>query len=403
VSGTASYDPYGEEAMTDPRARYDELQAVAPMHYVADYDAWVVLGYHAVRDICLDTSNFTCTRGQTPNQVLLGEPTGHTFPELDPPEHRYRRRVLAPEYTRDAALRDAPWIREIAVEVLEPLLANGPTTIDAYADYASRVTARVAARKAGLPESDAEQIRHRMDDMFTRTPGQRGSSPENLAAIGEVFGMLMQLVAQARREPEAATGTLRTMLEADIEGMPLADEQIAAELHTLMVTGSETTEFSVCAALYYLARHPEQLAAVRADPGLLRHAFAEAVRFDHPTHVLCRGVTDNVEIAGHAMTSGQGVLLVWAAANRDPDVFDRPTEFDVHRRPDHDLIFGHGRHKCLGEHIAMTMGTILLEEFFARVADYEIHEAGVVRTYGEFLKGFCQLPMRVTPARSGSR
>jgi len=392
------FDPYGEDAMTDPRPLYARMVADAPLHRIEQYDAWAALGFDAVWDICLDTKHFTCTRGQTPNQVLLGEPTGHTFPELDPPEHRLRRRVLAPEYTREAALIDSIWIRDLAREVLTPLLANGPTDIDAYSDYAARVTARVAARKAGVPDADAERIRHRMDDMFAREPGQRGSSPANLEAIGEVFGTLMGLVATARQDPGSATGHLATMLTAVVDGEPLTDEQIAAELHTVMVTGSETTELAVAATLYYLAAHPDQLAAVRADRMLLSHAFAEAIRYDHPTHVLCRAVGEDVQVTGTPLSAGAGVLLVWAAANRDPAVIERPDEFDVHRRTDRDLRFGHGQHKCLGEHLAMRMGTILLEEFLAGVAEYEIDHDGVERIYGEFLKGFCRLPMRVVPA-----
>jgi cytochrome P450 len=393
----AAYDPYGAEIMTDPRPLYDRLVREGAIHRTTGYDAWAVMGFDAVWDICLDTTHFTCTRGQTPNQVLLGEPTGHTFPELDPPEHRLRRRVLAPEYTREAARADGAWIRDIAREVLEPLLDHGPTVLDAYTDYAARVTARVAARKAGLPLTDAERLRRRMDDMFTREPGQRGSSPANLEAIGEVFDDLMRTVDAARHDPDSATGHLRTMLHAQVDGVPLTDEQIAAELHTIMVTGSETTELAVAATLYYLAQHPEQLAAVRDDPALVPFAFAEAIRFDHPTHVLCRAVKEDVEVAGIRMHAGDGVLLVWAAANRDPAVVDRPHEFDVHRRMERDLLFGHGQHKCLGEHLAMRMGTVLLEEFFGRVEDYEIDHDGVQRTYGEFLKGFCRLPMRVVP------
>ncbi|GMU79889.1 MAG: cytochrome P450 [Acidimicrobiia bacterium] len=391
------YDPYGDDAMTDPRSLYARMVADAPLHPIPEHDAWAAVGFDAVWDICLDTKHFTCTRGQTPNQVLLGEPTGHTFPELDPPEHRLRRRVLADAYTREAAVRDAPMIRAIAVDVLEPLLDHGPVTIDAHRDYAARVTARVAARKAGLPDADAERIRHRMDDMFTRVPHQRGSSPENLAAIGDVFGYLMGVIAEARRDPGSASGLLPRLLDATVDGEALSDEQIAGELHTVMVTGSETTELAVAATLYHLAANPEQLAAVRADPALASHAFAEAIRVDHPTNVLCRAVGEDVEVAGVPMRAGQGVLLVWAAANRDPAYFEEPERYDLSRRPERDLLFGHGQHKCLGEHLAMQMGTILLQELLARVEEYEIDHDGVERTYGEFLKGFCRLPMRVVP------
>jgi cytochrome P450 len=174
----------------------------------------------------------------------------------------------------------------------------------------------------------------------------------------------------------------------------LTDEQIAAELHTIMVTGSETTELSVAATLYYLAQHPEQLEAVRADRSLIGRAFAEAIRYDHPTNMLCRAVKRDVEVGGARLQVGQGVLLVWASANRDEAVFAHGDRFDVGRPWGRSLLFGHGQHKCLGEHLAMRMGTVILEEFFDVVADYEVDVDRAERMYGEFLKGFTRLPIR---------
>jgi hypothetical protein len=392
------YDPYSHEAMTEPRPLYARLRAEDPVHYLEQYDTWALASFDAVWQVCLDTTSFTCTHGQTPNQVMLGDPTGHTFPELDPPEHRLRRRVLSPDYTRDMATHDEPHVREIARSVLAPLVAGKGRTMDAYADYASRVTARAAADKAGLPRGDAERIRHRMDDMFTREPGQRGSSDANIAAAMEVFEYLYGLVAVARQERDRATGLLRVLLDAQVDGVALTDEQIAAELHTVMITGSETTELGVAATLHYLAAHPDQLATVRADRSLIPHAFAEAIRCDHPTNILCRAVTRDVEVSGTMLHAGQGVLLLWSSANLDEAEFPNASTYDLHRRYERSLLFGHGQHKCLGEHLAVRMGTAILDELFAAIGSYEVDTARCHRLYGEFLKGFDTLPIRFEPA-----
>jgi hypothetical protein len=384
--------------MTEPRPVYTRLRAEDPVHYLEQYDTWALASFDAVWQVCLDTSSFTCARGQTPNQVMLGDPTGHTFPELDPPEHRLRRRVLSPDYTRDMATRDEPHVREIARAVLAPLVAGEARTMDAYADYASRVTARAAADKAGLPPGDAERIRHRMDDMFTREPGQRGSSDANIAAAMEVFEYLYGLVAAARQEPDRATGLLRVLLDAQVDGVALTDEQIAAELHTVMITGSETTELGVSATLHYLAENADQLAAVRADRSLIPHAFAEAIRCDHPTNMLCRAVTRDVEVGGKLLHAGQGVLLLWGSANLDEAEFPNASTYDLHRRYERSLLFGHGQHKCLGEHLAVRMGTAILGELFEAIGPYEVDTASCHRLYGEFLKGFDALPIRFEAA-----
>lgn len=389
-----SFDPYDDSLLRDARPTYDALLAKGPLHYLADYDTWAVLGFGAVRQACIDTDSFTCTTGVAPNQILLGEPSGTTFPQLDPPEHRMRRRVFLPEYTREAAENDEAMIRRVARDVIRPLVDADEGEFDAFADYASLVAIRIAGHKIGLSPEQAVAVRHSIDGMFTRLPGQRGTSAENVATATRAFEILTEVVTAARAEPERATGVLRHMLAAAFDDAPLSDQEIAAELQTLMLTGSETTERSVAATLYYLAQHPEQLARVRADRSLIPWAYAEAIRYDHPTNMLGRRVKRDVEVAGEHLCEGQGVLLVWAAANRDPAVFDEPDRFDLDRRPDRDLLFGHGQHKCLGEHIAMCMGRVMLEEFFDAVDSYEVVHQGVERAYGEFLKGFVRLPIR---------
>jgi len=390
------YDPYSDEAMLEPQALYARLRAEDPVHFLPAYDAWALAAFADVWQVCSDTDAFSVHRGQTPNQVLLGEPALNlTFPELDPPEHRLRRRVLSPAYTRDAARLDVDTLRELAQTVLAPLVAAGE--FDAFDAYASTVAARFAAQKAGIPAEDVDRVRDLLHAAIACVPGQRGTSEANAQAMGEVFGYLHGLVAAARARTVEPTGLLADLLEARVEGAALDDAQIAAELHTLLVTGSETVELATAAALARLDRNPTTRARALADPGLAPWVFAEAVRIDHPTDMLCRVVVRDTEVGGRTLRAGQGVLLLWASANRDEREFDRAHEFDIDRRPARSLLFGHGQHKCIGEHVALRMGTVLLEELLTAVADFSVDHARIHLRRGEFLKGIDALPISVVP------
>jgi cytochrome P450 len=389
------YDPYSDEAMLDPQRLYALLRRHDPVHFLPAYNAWALASFDAVWQACSDTASFSVRRGQTPNQVLLGEPAANlTFPELDPPEHRLRRRVLAPYYTREGAEADVQTIRSIAREVLEPLLDRG--TFDAFDEYASVVSARFAVLKAGVPAADAEHIRQLLHQAIDREPGQRGTAERNQHAMGAVFGSLHELIGTCRRDPSRASGLLAELLAAQVDGAPLTDDQIAAELHTLLVTGSETIELAVAGAIHQLAENPDQQAEVLADPALSAQAFAEAVRYDHPTDMLCRVVSRDVVVGGKQLERGQGVLLLWASANRDEQEYPDAERFDIHRRYPRDLLFGHGQHQCIGEHVAVRMGGVILGELFGSIGGYAVDHTGVRRRRGEFLKGFCAMPISVT-------
>jgi cytochrome P450 len=135
---------------------------------------------------------------------------------------------------------------------------------------------------------------------------------------------------------------------------------------------------------------------VIADPRRCIWAFAEALRVDHPTDILCRSALADVDVAGTTIRQGQGVLLLWASANRDEAEFDDAARFDLHRRPARSLVFGHGQHKCIGEHIGLRMGAVMLEELVSRIEEFDVDFNGVQRRRGEFLKGFNRMPIEVS-------
>jgi len=391
---TVDYDPYSDEAMRDPTEIYRRLREEGRPHYIEKYDTWALTRFDDVwRASLAHEKALDYTRGQTPGQVMLGDPVPRTFMTMNTPEHRKWRGVLAHEYTAAGVEAQKPRLRALTREVLQPLLALG--RMDVYGDFANRVMCRNAGHNLGLPPEDSEHVRALIDDFLHREPGQVGStSPRNQQGAQQLYVYLMQFVARLRTHPESAVRQTKLLMEAEVDGRKLEDDELLGNIYSLLVTGSETTPMVTAGTVYYLAKHPEQKARVLADRSLIRKAFQETVRFDQPTNMLARRTRKGFNLEGCEIKEGQGLLFIYASANRDAAHFERPDVFDLDRTSQRDLSFGIGGHVCLGVNLAIETGTIMLEELFEALGDYQLEEAGCERSYAEFLSGFTKVPIR---------
>ncbi|SNS16046.1 Cytochrome P450 [Sphingomonas laterariae] len=399
------YDPYSHAAMADPEPFYAALRETGAPHYLPQYDAWAITCFDDVTRASLRAHALDFTRGQTPGQVLLGEPVPATFMTLNQEAHRRWRNVLAPYYTPAGVAAEEARLTELSRSILAPLLAQG--RMDVFGDFANRVMVFNAGYNLGFPEQDAIWVRERIDDMMHREPGQVGMvSARNQEAAGALFGYLHQFVGGLRAEPGRALRHTKALIEAEVDGQRLSDEEMVSNLFSLLVTGSETTPMAVAGTIYYLARHPDQKRRVLADPGLAGAAFRETLRFDQPTNMLARYVHSDFELGGRQIRAGQRLLLIYAAANRDETRFERAHDYDLGRYAGNgaivrDASFGAGAHFCLGMHLALTAGTIMVRQLLEAVGDFELIEAGCRRAYGEFLAGFTQVPIQFQPIDGG--
>src|SRR5699024_3311320 len=142
-------------------------------------------------------------------------------------------------------------------------------------------------------------------------------------------------------------------------------------------------------------QHPEQKRAVLEDRSLIRKAFLEAARYDQPTNMLARRAKVDFELQGRRIRKGDNLLYIYASACRDESVFEHAEQYDLYRQPtDRSLKFGTGGHMCLGMHLALLTGVIIMEELLDEVGDYDIRLDGVERAYGEHLSGFLRMPIR---------
>ena len=166
-------------------------------------------------------------------------------------------------------------------------------------------------------------------------------------------------------------------------------------VRSLLTAGIDTTVNGIGAALYCLARCPDQFEALRADPKLARNAFEEAVRFESPVQTFFRTTTREVELSGATIPEGAKVLMFLAAANRDPRRWDRPDDYDITRKTSGHVGFGSGIHMCVGQLVARLEGEVVLEALARHARRIEIIGAPV-RAYNNTLRGLNSLPLRIT-------
>jgi len=394
------YDPFGHEVMRDPWAFYAELREHSPAHYIERYDTWFLSRFEDIWH-ATGSDSFTAELGVTPEMVLLKRrppPEIPVFTSLDLPRQRAYRKPLLPSYTRRAAGKMEARVRALAQEILTPLIARGH--FDAHQDYADVLATRLGGELIGLPPDETMPLRKLVDEQFHREPGQVGASEANEAAGLKLMTRLAEIVGERRsRGDHHGEDHISVWLREDFEGAPMPIEAAAANAYVVLVTSSEVVPLAVANTVYYLCERPDQRQRICDDLDLVPHAFAESLRYDQPTNLLGRFVAHDIEMHGQKLRAGQGVMLLWASGNRDEREFEHADVFDIDRRPQRSLSYGHGIHKCIGEHLGNLEGRVLLEELLRAAPEYQVDPDGAHRSYSEFLHGYRRMPVRVTPGR----
>jgi len=389
----SDYDPFSDAVMRNPWPFYAALRREAPVFYLEKYDTWFLSRFEDIRESTI-RDVFSAEQGVTPEMVILKQPPppDPVFSMLDMPRQRDYRRMFVPRYTRRAVGNLEDSIRTRTRRLLEPLVERG--SFDVYRDLADPLATLTIAELIGLPEDEALDLRAKVEIFMARNPGQIGTTPENEEARIALLTRFAEIIhARSQESDLSGEDHLSVMLRSEIEGQKLSLEAIVAAVYTMVVTGAEVVPLSVANAIYYLWENPDQRRELTLNPAEIPHAFAETLRYDQPTNLLGRTVREPVELRGQKLSPGQGVMFLWASGNRDENEFENADVFDIHRRPKRTLSFGHGAHKCIGEHLGNLEGRILLEEILAAVPKYEVVASGAERAYSEFLQGYHRMPI----------
>jgi cytochrome P450 len=240
------------------------------------------------------------------------------------------------------------------------------------ADYARHLPSRVIGDMIGVPPERREAFL-RWTESMVAVPGDASEGRDVRSAarkIYEEFALLLDERRRARRDD-----LMSALLDAEIDGERLGQEELLGFCFVLIVAGNDTTTNLIANGAILLAQHEEARRELVADAAGIEDAVEEMLRCESPAQALPRRATRDVRLHGVAIPEGAEVQLVWGAANRDEREFDDPDRFDVHRRIRRHLAFGQGLHFCLGANLARLEARVAFEELLARMPDYELEEA----------------------------
>lgn len=403
------FDHHSEDFHSNRRAKWADMGTKCPVAYNPRYGGfWVVSGYQEVAKVSRDSDTFSSRFEPEPVDGIqylgiTGIPRVRGIPpagiaEVEGPIHQALRRVMNPFMLPPAVEALRPFMDDVAGWFLDQKIAEGH--MDLVLDLANPVPAILTMKLIGLPCDNWQ----RYAELFHATVAYRPGTPEHRHALSLVSAMVEEFVDEAAARRRAPRQDLLTSLvEMEVEGRPLSDDEISAVLWNLVGGGLDTTTSLTSLSLFYLDEHPDLRRQLIQRPDLMTAATEEFLRYFSVNETLTRTCTRDVELGGRHIEKGQYVMLSWLAANLDETEFDRSDQVVLDRAPNRHLAFGVGPHRCIGMHLARTMFQVLLSQVLARIPEYRIdREATRFYQGNPELAGVVTMPAQFEPGkRSG--
>jgi len=339
---------------------------------------------------------FTSTRGVAldpmPAEV---QRIASFFLAMDPPQHTVYRRLVSSAFTPRNVRRIEEQIHANAIMVVDDLIGAGD--IDFVADCSARLPMLTIMEMLGVPQADQPAVAAAAEKLFSMSDDEYSSLEERAVNTINELMLLSATGADLAKFRRANPGDdlMTSIVDAEVDGHRLTDEEIGAFLILLASAGNDTTKQTTTHAMLALAAHPDQQDWLRADfEGRIGPAVEEFIRWASPVLQFARFATTDVEIAGQHITAGDKVGLFYCSANRDESVFARPSSFDIRRTPNPHLGFGGGGpHFCLGHQLAKTELRNLFRELLTRLHTVEFGAPDLL--YSTFVHGVKRLPAHV--------
>ena len=389
-----TYSPYAYEIHEDPYPVYARLRAEAPVYRNDELDFWALSRHEDVLAAFRNLDGFSNASGVSLEPSAFG-PDAHKFMSflaLDPPRHTRMRSLVGKGFTPSKVAEMEEHIRAIALEHLEPALEQG--SFDFIADFAGKLPMDVISELVGVPRADRVEIRRLADLVVHREDGLLDVPPAGMEAAFALVGYYQGMVDERRK---SRTDDLTSaLLDAEIDGDKLSDDEIIAFLFLMVVAGNETTTKLLGNAWYWGWRNPDERAKPFADRERVVAWIEETLRYDTSSQMLLRVARMPMELHGTRIPEGDRVLLLVGSANRDEAVFPEADRYDLDRDTGRLVSFGSGRHFCMGAPLARLEARVALSELVERVATYDVDPDGIERVHSINVRGLAALPTAVT-------
>jgi cytochrome P450 family 142 subfamily A polypeptide 1 len=392
-------------------ARMRWLQEHDPVHWSDKDQVWVLTKYDDVSFVSKNQQLFTSEHGVRPHQGtklgLIDEPE---------PRHGQLRSLINRGFTPRMVKRLETAFREITADAIDAVAQRGECEF--VEDIAVPLPLLLIAEMMGIRKEDRGRFHHWSDAMIAGDGNF--DNPEVMAKAGAAFveysTYVTEIIEERRKRPqddlvsilvgakdegiltefEDKPRTPRGVDPAEMEEAGLANDELIMMLVLLLVAGNETTRNALSGGMQQLIENPGERQKLLDDPSLIPMAVEEMVRIVSPVHSFGRTATQDTELRGQQILEGQNVLMLYPAANRDPEVFDEPDRFRIERNPQH-LGFGIGTHFCLGANLARMEMRVAFSELLRRLPDMEYATGGPIVRPSALVRSCVEMKVRFTP------
>ena len=390
-------DPYDYHFHEDPYPYYKRLRDEAPLYRNDELNFWALTRHADVHNGFRNSTALSNKLGVSLDPISRTPEAYRTmsFLAMDDPAHLRLRTLVSKGFTPRR-------IRELESRVLELTRMHLDTALqnesfDYITEFAGKLPMDVISELVGVPVEDRRHLRMLADAVMHREDGVTDVPKSALLAAMELLVYYADMVKQRRASPH--DDLTSALLEAEVDGDRLGDDEIMAFLFLMVVAGNETTTKLLGNAVYWGGANPGQLAGVYTDHSRIPLWVEETLRYDTSSQILARVVVEDIEFYGTTLHAGDTLLLAPGSAHRDERVFTDPDDFRIGRDIGSKLLsFGSGAHFCLGAHLARMEARVALTEMFERIRGYEVDDAGAVRVHSSSVRGFAHLPITVTKA-----
>lgn len=391
-------DPYNYDFHEDPYPYYKRLRDEAPLYRNDELGFWALSRHRDVLQGFRNSTTLSNKFGVSLDPASRGPHASKTmsFLAMDDPDHLRLRTLVSKGFTPRRIRELEPRVTEIAVQHLEVLLekAHSNDTADYVDEFAGKLPMDVISELMGVPQVDRDQVRAWADAVMHREEGVTDVPDSAIEASLNLIVYYQEMVKDRRKK--LTDDLTSALLEAEIDGDRLTDDEIIGFMFLMVIAGNETTTKLLANAAFWGHHNPDQLAPVYDDFERIPLWVEETLRYDTSSQILARTVAGDLELYDTTIPDGDVILLLPGSAHRDERVFENPDDFIIGREIGSKLqSFGSGAHFCLGAHLARMEARVALAELFKRIRGYEVDEANAVRVHSSNVRGFAHLPMSI--------
>lgn len=388
----------------NPYATYRRLHDVAPVR-LTPLGLWVITGYDDASTVLRHPAISSEGHNRIFERFFAGEAESlrNTLLFRDPPGHTRLRGLVNKAFTTRGVEDLRPRVEQIANELIDRIVDHG--RMDLLDDFAYPLPTTVICEWLGVPVDDRPLFAawmRALAERFNVQPSlllwRRGRMQRGREAVDGLGNYMRDLIAQRRRDPQ--DDFLSTLIAVEEDGEMLSEDELVAMATILLLGGHETVANLTASGMLALLRHPEEIQRLRGDPGLIRSAVEELLRYEPPAQMMVRTAGEDIHLGRATIPRGDLVLIIVGAANRDPGQFADPDRLDIGRQPNAHLGFAAGIHYCIGAPLARLEAQTAITTLLRRLPDLQVDTTSPVWRGTIALRGLQSLPLKFTPPHS---